>query len=61
MRALSTEESAEIVDNERVDLLVQVDNILVAARGKERMAKVKAHLACATSNGDVISRDGVGT
>ncbi|GAQ93544.1 hypothetical protein KFL_016370010 [Klebsormidium nitens] len=34
-----------VVDGERVYLIVWVDDILVAARGAERIAKVKAHLA----------------
>ena len=34
-----------VVNGERVYLIVWVDDILVAARGAERIAKVKAHLA----------------
>src|SRR3569833_4673994 len=34
-----------VVAGERVYLVVWVDDILVAARGAERIAKVKAHLA----------------
>ncbi|GAQ91311.1 hypothetical protein KFL_007630020 [Klebsormidium nitens] len=34
-----------VVDGERAYLIVWVDDILVAARGAERIAKVKAHLA----------------
>ncbi|GAQ92913.1 hypothetical protein KFL_011980020 [Klebsormidium nitens] len=36
---------SEVVDGERVYLIVWVDGILVAARGAERIAKAKAHLA----------------
>ncbi|GAQ93102.1 hypothetical protein KFL_012990020 [Klebsormidium nitens] len=34
-----------VVDGEEVFLLVWVDDILIATRGKDRVAKVKAHLA----------------
>src|SRR3569833_2696538 len=34
-----------VVNGERVYLIVWVDDILIAARGAERIAKVKAHLA----------------
>ena len=37
--------TARVVAGERVYLVVWVDDILVAARGAERIAKVKAHLA----------------
>ncbi|GAQ93022.1 hypothetical protein KFL_012550040 [Klebsormidium nitens] len=34
-----------LVNGERVYLIVRIDDILVAARGAERIAKIKAHLA----------------